>query len=263
MLFPFDQLNLVTSLLVSFVVQAVFFAFAAGLRTDKVTDFSYSLSFVLLSLILLVGAGPLSVPRIVAALLVVVWGFRLGAYLLNRIIHIGKDARFDDKRDNFLKFLQFWILQAVVVWLVMIPVTLFLSMPAPGLTALSYVGALLWAVGLGIEATADAQKYTFKRNPANKAAWIESGLWKYSRHPNYFGEVLLWWGIWLFTLPGLSVGLLYSVLGPISIMLLLLFVSGVPLLEKSADERFGKNPSYLDYKRRTSIFLPLPPRAAR
>ncbi|HUW42282.1 MAG TPA: DUF1295 domain-containing protein [Rectinemataceae bacterium] len=261
MLFGFDHYNVLSTLAASFAIQAIFFAFAAGFRTDKVTDLSYSLSFVVIAIGLLFGGGNWSATRVLSSAFVVIWGLRLGAYLLSRIVHTGKDARFDDKRGNFLKFLQFWILQAIAVWVVMLPVTVLLSLAATrGLTALSFIGGLVWALGLVIEAMSDAQKYAFKRAPGNKDRWIESGLWKYSRHPNYFGEVLVWWGIFLFALPSLSVAFLYAVLGPLSITLLLLFVSGVPLLEQSADRRHGSDPAYLAYKKSTSLFVPLPRR---
>jgi steroid 5-alpha reductase family enzyme len=263
MLFGFDHFNILATLVASLAIQALFFAFAASLKTDKVTDLSYSLSFVLLSVLLFLGHHSFSLSQALCCAFVVAWGGRLGAYLLRRIIKIGKDARFDDKRDDFLKFLSFWILQALVVWVVMLPVTAFLSLSSAGRPkVVSLIGALLWAAGFGIEAASDAQKYAFKNDPANKGRWIETGLWKYSRHPNYFGETLLWWGIFLFVLPYLSGALLLTVAGPVSITLLLLFVSGVPLLEKSADKRYGGVAAYRDYKRRTSVFLLLPRRHA-
>jgi steroid 5-alpha reductase family enzyme len=261
MLFSFDTYNIVGTLIASFAIQAVFFTFAASFRTDKVTDLSYSLSFALLSVLLVLMNGAFAVSQLMAAAFVVIWAFRLGAYLLSRIIKIGKDSRFDDKRGDFLKFLGFWVIQAVTVWVVMLPVTVLLSLPtAPGLNALSLTGAFMWAAGFAIEAFSDAQKYAFRNNPDNKNRWIETGLWKYSRHPNYFGEVLLWWGMFVFALPGLSGARLLVVAGPIAITLLLLFVSGIPLLEKSANARHGADPGYQAYTRRTSVFLPLPPR---
>jgi steroid 5-alpha reductase family enzyme len=180
---------------------------------------------------------------------------------LSRILKIGKDARFDDKRGNFLVFLRFWVIQAIAVWAIMLPVTVLLSLrSAPPLGAVSLAGALIWAVGFAIEVVSDAQKYAFRNDPANNGRWIQSGLWKYSRHPNYFGEVVLWWGLFMLALPGFSASMLFTLVGPVFITLLLLFVSGVPLLEKSAEEKHGKDPEYQAYKRRTSIFVPMPRR---
>jgi steroid 5-alpha reductase family enzyme len=261
MLFGFDGYGILSTLLVSLGIQAVFFAFAASLKTDKVTDLSYSLSFAAIAVLLVAVNRAFGPVQLLAAALVVAWAARLGGYLLARIIRIGKDARFDDKRGDFLKFLQFWILQAVVVWLVMLPVTILLgssASPPPGV--LTAVGALLWAAGFAVEAASDAQKSASKQDPAKAGRWIETGLWKYSRHPNYFGEALLWWGLFLIALPSLSGALAVAAVGPLSITLLLLFVSGVPLLEKSADAKYGDDPTYRAYKARTSLFVPLPPR---
>ena len=121
MIFDFDQYNILTSLIFSTVIQAVFFSFAAGFKTDKVTDFSYSLSFIAMTVVLQVFNRAFSIGQVVAAAFIVVWSLRLGSYLFIRILKIGKDDRFDERRGNFLKFLRFWILQALIVWLVMLP----------------------------------------------------------------------------------------------------------------------------------------------
>ncbi len=263
MLFAFDPYSIFAVLLASFAIQALFFVFAASFKTDKLTDLSYSLSFALLSVLLVLVNRAYSPIQLLAAALVLVWALRLGGYLVARIARIGKDERFDDKRGHFLKFLAFWVLQALVVWLVLLPLTVLLSLPSTqGLGALPIAGALVWALGFAIEAVSDAQKYAFKNDGRNAGKWIETGLWRYSRHPNYFGEVLLWWGLFLVALPQLSGTLLLAVLGPVSITLLLLFVSGVPLLEKSAERKYGADPAYKAYRDRTSLFLIMPPRKA-
>ncbi len=261
MLFSFDPYNILTTLIISFAIQALFFIFAASFRTDKVTDLSYSLSFAILSIVLVALSRAFAPIQLLASALVIVWAARLGAYLLSRILRIGKDARFDDKRGNFLVFLRFWVVQAIAVWAIMLPVTVLLSLSsAPSLGAVSLAGAALWAIGFAIEIASDAQKYAFRNNPVNDGRWIQSGLWKYSRHPNYFGEVVLWWGLFILALPGLSASMLFALVGPVFITLLLLFVSGVPLLEKSAEEKHGNNPEYQAYKHRTSVFILMPPR---
>jgi steroid 5-alpha reductase family enzyme len=261
MLFQFDAYNVLGTLIASFAIQALFFAFAASLKTDKVTDLSYSLSFAALALLLVIANRAFAPVQVMAAAFVVIWAARLGSYLLARILKIGKDARFDDKRGDFLKFLGFWVLQAIAVWAIMLPATVLLSLPAAApLGAVSAIGAVMWLVGFAIEAVADAQKYAFRNDPSNKGRWIQSGLWKHSRHPNYFGEVLLWWGLFVLALPSLSPSTLFALVGPVAITLLLLFVSGIPLLEKGADEKYGRDPEYQEYKRLTSVFLPLPQR---
>jgi steroid 5-alpha reductase family enzyme len=261
MWFPFDPYSILATLLASFSIQAFFFVFAASFKTDKLTDLSYSLSFALLTILLVLVNRAFAPVQLLAAAFVLIWAARLGAYLLTRILKMGKDERFDDKRGDLLKFLAFWALQAISVWAIMLPVTVILSMPSPALLgAVSLAGAALWLIGFAIETASDAQKYAFRNDPRNKGRWIQSGLWKYSRHPNYFGEVLMWWGIFVLAVPSFSSETFYAVLGPIFITVLILFVSGIPLLEKSAERKHGKNPEYQAYKRRTSIFIPMPPR---
>ncbi|MGC9312440.1 MAG: DUF1295 domain-containing protein [Sediminispirochaetaceae bacterium] len=250
------------SLIFSFAVNTFFFVFAAAFKTDKVTDISYSLSFFLLTLFLLLAAGaPLSYHKGLVSAAILLLSARLGGYLLYRIIKIGKDARFDDKRGNFVNFLKFWVLQATVVWLVMLPFSLYITSPSDGGTLFfTLVGMVLFALGLLIEAISDVQKFRYRSRLENNTHWVDTGLWKYSRHPNYFGEMLVWWGLFIVVIPSLRGFGWLTVLGPLSITLLLLFVSGIPLLEKSADRKYGDNPEYLAYKESTSLLFPLPPR---
>jgi steroid 5-alpha reductase family enzyme len=248
------------SFVISLAVNAVFFAIAAIRRTDVVTDLSYSLSFALLA-IALPSLGAREPVQLVAALLVLIWAVRLGGYLLTRILRIKVDHRFDEMRDKPLRFARFWLLQAISVAVIMLPVSYLLGRDgAPGFGLWAAAGTAVWVVGLVIEALADAQKSAFKGKDENRERFITSGLWKYSRHPNYFGEMLVWWGLFLFAVPFLDGAAFAVVIGPVFITLLLLFVSGIPLLERSADAKYGDEPAYREYKRRTSILVPLPPR---
>ena len=254
-------MEILVALLISVAINAVFFAFAAILRTDKVTDLSYSLSFVVLAVVLLIRGGHFSATPVLAAVLICAWGIRLGTYLFSRIMKTGVDHRFDDIRDRPLRFARFWALQAVTVWVVMLPAARLFALPSgPVFSPVSILGAALWAIGFAIEVVSDAQKSAFKRAPGSRDRFISSGLWRYSRHPNYFGESLLWWGLFIAAVPVFTGWDFLTALGPLFLTLLLLFVSGVPLLEKSADAKYGATPDYQGYKRRTSIFLLLPPR---
>lgn len=253
-----------TAILISFAialaVNGAFFAFAAARRTDVVTDLSYSLTFALLAVVLLL-TGAAEPVQLVASLLVVVWAVRLGTYLFRRIMRMKVDHRFDGMRDEPLRFARFWLLQAITVAVVMLPVSYLLDQEnPPGLGVWSVVGAAVWLVGLLVEAIADAQKSAFRAKEENSGRFIASGLWRYSRHPNYFGEMLVWWGLFLYAVPVLHGAAFAVVIGPVFITLLLLFVSGIPPLERSADEKYGDDPVYREYKRRTSILVPLPPR---
>jgi steroid 5-alpha reductase family enzyme len=251
---------ILVSFVVALAVNAAFFAIAATRRTDVVTDLSYSLSFAVLAIVLpFLGAHePI---QLAASLLVLVWAARLGVYLFRRILRIKVDHRFDGMRDNPLRFARFWLLQAVSVAVIMLPVSYLLGRDtAPGFGLWALAGATIWAVGLVIESLADAQKSAFKARDENRGRFISSGLWRYSRHPNYFGEMLVWWGLFVYSVPFLGGAAFAVVIGPLFITLLLLFVSGIPLLERTADEKYGDDPAYREYKRATSILVPLPPR---
>ncbi|MFW5769767.1 MAG: DUF1295 domain-containing protein, partial [Spirochaetota bacterium] len=203
-LFGFDTYNILFALIVSFGIQIVYFAFAAGFKTDKVTDLSYSFSFLVLAIVLMILEQAFRPVQILVAAVTSLWAIRLGGYLLVRIIDMGKDDRFDGMRDEPLRFARFWLLQAISVWLISFPVIFVMSLEGTVFTWASFLGGGIWLFGFIFEAIADAQKYRFKSNPENKGDFISSGLWRYSRHPNYFGEVLCWWGIFLIAAPSLT-----------------------------------------------------------
>jgi len=243
----------------AFAVNGLFFIYAAARKTDVVTDLSYSLSFALVAFALMVLNTSAPPAALLPALLTILWAARLGAYLFARIIRTKVDHRFDGMRDKPLKFAKFWILQAVAVAVILLPVAASVASPVRprSFGFFELTGIVLWIAGFVIEVVADLQKSAFKNSGAK--GFIRTGIWKYSRHPNYFGEALLWWALFIYLIPALSGALVLSAAGPVFITVLLLFVSGVPLLEKSADAKYGTDPVYREYKRRTSIFIPLPP----
>lgn len=249
--------NLLFTLALSLGVQAVFFAFAATLKTDKVTDLSYGLTFVLIAVVLLghVSAGD-GTPCVLAGM-VVAWGLRLAGYLLFRIIHMKRDARFDGVREKFCSFFKFWLFQGLAVWVIMLPVTLWLTRPTSW-TYWKTAGVAVWLAGLVIEGIADQQKFAFKRTARGGSRWTDTGLWRFSRHPNYFGELLCWWGVFLFTARDLDAWAWIGILGPIAITVILLWGTGIPTLEASAQRKWGADPEYQAYRRRTRLLLPWP-----
>ncbi|XP_020869044.1 uncharacterized protein LOC9326327 isoform X2 [Arabidopsis lyrata subsp. lyrata] len=222
-------------------------------------SFVGSTNFVILAVLTLVLKGTWHYRQIVLTVLVVVWGLRLGLFLLMRILQWGEDRRFDEMRGNIGKLVVFWIFQAVWVWTVSLPVT-FVNASNGGrlFQPADVIGWTMWVAGFLIEATADQQKLSFNKCPENKGRWCDVGVWKYSRHPNYFGEMLLWWGIYVASLPVLK-GVEYLVIiGPVFLTLLLFFVSGIPLLEESADKKYGNLGAYRHYKKTTSPLILLP-----
>jgi steroid 5-alpha reductase family enzyme len=250
---------IVLSLVVALAVNGAFFALAAVRRTDVVTDLSYSLTFALLAVTLLF-TGAREPVQLVASLLVLLWAVRLGGYLFRRILRMKVDHRFDGIRDRPLRFARFWLLQAITVAVVMLPVTYLLSREHPaGIGAWAVAGAAVWLVGFAVEVVADAQKSAFRAKEENHGRFIASGLWRYSRHPNYFGELLVWWGLFAYAVPVLHGAAFAVVAGPLFITVLLLFVTGIPPLERSAAEKYGQ--AYREYRRRTSTLVPLPPRS--
>ena len=142
----------------------------------------------------------------------------------------------------------------------MIPyILMFTSERNFAFSKLTWTGIVIWGLGLLIESVADQQKFKFKSKAKNKKKWIQTGLWRYSRHPNYFGEITLWWGLFLVALPYLKGWAFLGIVGPMFITFILLFVSGIPPLEKRYQKKYGKNKKYQKYVRDTSLLLPLPP----
>ncbi|MFC2134095.1 DUF1295 domain-containing protein [Bacteroidota bacterium] len=247
------EFNILYYLFASMIFQIVMFIPAFIFRTDKLTDLSYSLTFLFLALFAFF-TNSFSVPKLILLIIISIWAMRLGAYLFIRINKTGKDARFDSMRNKFFSFLGFWLLQGLTVWVVILASLNFFINDYYSLTLLT-AGLVIWLVGLLIESFADYQKFNFKNNLKNKNKWISSGLYKYSRHPNYFGESLCWIGIFIFAFQGFNITSLISLASPLFILFMLLFVSGIPLLEKRNEKKFGENKDYQEYKRKTSKFI--------
>ena len=229
-------------------------------QTDRFTDICYALTFVAVACYGL-SKNAATAPNLILFAMICLWAARLGSFLFVRIYATGVDSRFDAMRTDFWKLGAFWLLQGVAVWTIMLPSTLFFANRVQRICPLAYIPAALWLVGLIIETVADQQKYQFITNIANSGKWIDSGLWHYSRHPNYFGEILIWVGIYGYTLFGLNtMQSLVGLISPAFISLLLIFVSGVPPLEKKADQRWGNNPQYRAYKAKTNLLIPWPPK---
>ena len=258
-MFSFDNYNILSTLLLSFLIQAFFFLFACLWKTDKLTDLSYSLSFIIICLFLffLLERETSLFRPLLLSLAIVLWALRLGGYLYIRIQKMGKDLRFDGIRESFFKFLAFWIYQALGVWVLLLPVTYSLSVQnQPEKSWWDLLGVLLYSIGLLLESVADWQKYRFYLAKEKHPGWLDKGFWAYMRHPNYTGEILIWLGIFCITIPLHSSWSWLSIVSPISIFLILRFISGVPILARNAKERYGHLAEYQAYLKKTGIFFP-------
>ncbi len=200
-------------------------------------------------------------PRaLLLAVLVGVWALRLGSFLFRRIRAEGVDRRFDALKLDFTRFLLTWTLQGLWVFLtVSCALAAITAASAKPLGPLAVLGAIVWITGFTIEAVADRQKAAFRADPANRGRFIATGLWAWSRHPNYCGEILLWVGIALIAVPALSGWPLVTLVSPLFVYVLLTRISGVPLLESRSDARWGEDPEYQAYKARTPVLWLRPP----
>jgi len=246
------------SLILVISLQLLLFIPAFIFKTDKLTDLSYALSFIILAVLSLF-LNPVFWPKLILLTMIIIWGLRLGIFLFIRIQKIKKDRRFDGIRENFFKFLSFWLLQGASVWVIMLASLLYFNLKQVNFNFYSLAGIIIWITGLMIETIADLQKYKFSQKTKNQGKWISTGLWKYSRHPNYFGEILHWLGVYIFTLSSLGgLNIYLALISPLFISILLLFVSGVPKLEKYANDKWGRDLKYQKYKKETSLLIILP-----
>lgn len=235
---------LITWLIISIVINLIMFITAYFFKTDKLTDISYALTFIVLSLLMIIYKDIW-----IISLMIIIRAIRLWTYLLIRIMKIQKDNRFDEMRNDRKKFIKFWLLQWISV--AIISTSLLLSTN----NDVWIFWTIVRAIGLLIESVADYQKYKFILN--KKDWWILTWLRKYSRHPNYFGEILCWIGVYIASLPSLlNTSKIIALISPLFIIILLLFISWIPLLEKSAQKKWWKDKTYKEYVNKTSILIP-------
>jgi len=259
-MFLLDAYYLSITALVTLGWQLSFALYATASKSDKVTDLCFGTNFAVLVILTLFLGQTFYVRQIVVTSLVVVWGLRLAGYLFYRINKIGKDKRFDEVRGHCVRFSIWFLFQFISIWLMATPqVILNAEKSNPDIGALDIVGWSIWAIGFFFESVGDHQKFVFRSNPNNKAKWCDVGLWKLSRHPNYFGEICCWWGCFLSCASVLSSWRWFSIVGPVFITVCLLFLSGIPTTEKSSDTRCGSIPEYQEYKQRTPILIPFFP----
>ncbi|MHA7819397.1 MAG: DUF1295 domain-containing protein [Erythrobacter sp.] len=207
--------------------------------------------------------GSLDLRAIAVAAMVAIWCIRLGSFLFLRIrAEGGTDSRFEKIKTKPARFLVAWTLQALwVILTASAALAIITATERAPIGVFFWLGAALWALGFVFETVADAQKRAFKADPANKGDFIDVGLWRWSRHPNYFGEITLWLGILVIAIPVLTGWSWLVVISPIFVYLLLTRISGINLQEEQAKERWGDDPAYQEYRRKTPVLFPRPPKS--
>lgn len=245
----------------AFLVQLVVYVPSYLKQSERFYDLTGSLTYISSAIIAAVLSAPLDARSMLLVALVIVWAARLGSFLFLRIRRAGKDDRFDELKQNPVRFLNVWTIQALWVTFTMgAALAAVTSGERVALDVFAFAGLAVWLLGFGFEAVADFQKNRFRADSANKGRFIHTGLWSWSRHPNYFGEITLWVGVALIALPALAGWQLLTLVSPVFVFLLITRVSGVPLLEKKADATWGGQADYEAYKARTSVLVPLPPK---
>ncbi|MCA9984589.1 MAG: DUF1295 domain-containing protein [Anaerolineales bacterium] len=248
-------------ILLAFLLQWIAFVPAYQRQTEKFYDLTGSLTYLSVTLLALLLSPAIDLRASLLALLIVIWAVRLGSFLYQRVHKAGADSRFDEIKRSGPRFLLAWSLQGL--W-----VSFSLAAALAAITSTERIpfdfwaglGLLVWLVGFAVEVMADQQKSQFRADPQNKGEFIRSGLWAWSRHPNYFGEIVLWVGIALIALPVLRGWQYVTLISPLFVIFLLTRVSGIPILEARADEKWGNRPDYQQYKATTPVLIPKPPR---
>ena len=246
---------------IGFLIHWVIFIPSYLMRTEKFYDITGTIAYLAMisTSVYVVSstAGALAFRSKVVVVMVVVWAMRLGLFLFIRVLKVGEDSRFEDAKNSFVTFLMFFNISGLWVFLTTAnALTLILNNSDLFGDFQFFVGLTIWIIGFSFEVIADEQKRRFRKKTENQGMFIVSGLWSISRHPNYFGEILIWTGMAIISLPVLSGWQYATLISPIFVTLLLTRISGVNLLEESADKKWGHLDNYQDYKKNTAVLVP-------
>ena len=244
-----------------FLAQWLVFIPSYIFETEHYFDLTGSLTYVSVTLLAILFTVDISLRDILLALFVWIWAFRLGSFLFVRVKKAGSDGRFDLMKKDFWWFLMTWTIQGLWVFLTLaMALAAITSESKVAIDIFAVVGTLIWIFGFSIEVVADQQKTNFKDDPDNKDKFITIGLWSWSRHPNYFGEMVLWIGIAVIAFPVLIGWQLVALISPIFVIFLLTRISGITMLESRGYKKWKDDPAYIDYLERTSVLVPFPPK---
>lgn len=238
----------------------IVYAYAQFINDNSIVDIAWGIGFIIAAAIALYESQLFFTQNLLINALTLIWGLRLALYIFVRHGKNGEDYRYKEMREGWGKnvalmgLLKVFLPQAILMFLIGFPILITNCFPHNGLHWTDIAGTIIWLVGFYFEAVSDMQMANYKKDPANKGKVMNHGLWNYTRHPNYFGEATMWWGIFLIAIP--SGYWWISLLSPIAITLIIIKVTGVELLEK----KYANNPAYQEYIRKTSSFLPMPPK---
>ncbi len=242
-----------------FVIQWLAFIPAYLRQDESFFDLTGSLTYITVTILAVALSQVVDGRSILLLALVIVWAARLGTFLFRRVRKAGKDARFDDIKPSFIRFLNTWTLQGLwITFTLAAALAAITTNTRKELGLFAVAGFLVWLFGFAMEVVADLQKSRFRADPKNKGKFINTGLWAWSRHPNYFGEIVLWVGVAIIALPVLRGWQWITLISPVFVALLITRISGVPILEKRADEKWGGQQDYEAYKAQTPVLIPRP-----
>ena len=249
---------LIQTAIILFAYFTLWYVFAVILKNSSIVDIGWGLGFVVLAVYSFI--QKITLPSAVITAIVSIWGFRLAYHIFRRNFKKPEDFRYANFRKEWGKtyyiraYFQLFLFQGLLMFLISLSFLYANSAAKIEIYPLFFIGSAVWVIGFFFEVVGDLQLKRFIKNPNNKGKLIDTGLWQYTRHPNYFGEATMWWGIFFMALACNAP--FFTVISPITITFIIRFVSGVPMLEKSLE----KKPGFNEYKRRTNIFIPWLPK---
>lgn len=247
--------------IIAFGVNVAAFVPSFLLRTEHYYDLVGSMTYIGTAILALVLSDGLDRRSVIIGVLVLIWAGRLGSFLFRRVKRVGKDGRFDKIKQSFPRFLTMWVVQGL--WVTATAGAAYAAITSgskQSFGVLGIIGLAIWVAGFTIEVIADRQKTAFKKDAANNGKFINTGLWAWSRHPNYFGEITLWTGMALIALPALQGWQYATLISPLFVYFLLTRISGVTMLERRSDKKWGGEADYETYKATTPVLVPQPPK---
>jgi len=247
--------------LIAFAVQWICFIPSWFLHSERFFDLVGSATYLTVAVVSLLAIPKIDTRSVLLGLMICLWGLRLGTFLFARVQAVGHDARFNLIKHKFAWFLMTWTVQGLWVLITSsAALAAITSSKRSDFGIIGIIGIILWLTGFVIEIVADEQKRKFKLDPSKQNSFITDGLWGWSQHPNYFGEIVLWIGVSLVALPGLSSWQYFTLISPVFVFILLTRISGLPMLNSAARKRWGDDPEFLAYKKSTPVLIPRPPK---